>query len=161
METNIRLEKSLNAMKKQAEGASNGYKKLMEENETLQKQVEKIQELFGKNIDQEKDDEEKKKVWSKLIEENVQLTIQLEHTKTQLQSANTKIDAIQTQATNQNDSFLQLVENNQHLTAQVAKLAVTGKQLEDTQKQNQQLLQDKKRLEQEYELILNDVKKTN
>lgn len=111
MDTNIRLEKSLGALKKQAEGASNGYKQQLEENETIKKQLAKVHSLLGAD-DSDKDASKSNKtdVLAKLIEENARLSTQLETATKELKAAESKIEVVKKQAEGQSSAFMKLMD---------------------------------------------------
>ncbi|TMW61593.1 hypothetical protein Poli38472_012784 [Pythium oligandrum] len=104
MEKNLRLEKSLGAMKKQAEGAAAGYKQLLEESETSKAQMDKLQKLVGA------DDKDGVVAMKKLLDENSSLTKQVESLKKELKAAEVKVDSVKKQAEGQSAAFMKLMD---------------------------------------------------
>lgn len=105
IDKNIRLEKSLTALKKQAEGASSIYKQQLEETVAMKKQVAKMHALVGGDDSKHKTD-----VVAKLVEENTALTTQLEATKKDLQLAESEIETVKKQAEGQSSAYMKLMD---------------------------------------------------
>ncbi|KAG3091135.1 hypothetical protein PI124_g5912 [Phytophthora idaei] len=115
--TNLRLEKNLEAMKKQAEGAAAGYKSLLAENETFKKQTEKIHQLLG---DEEGEDKKKKvDALARLVQENADLEEKVKTSDEKLQKAENRVAAVTKQAEGQSSAFMKLMdeknESDKHL----------------------------------------------
>ncbi|KAF1776143.1 hypothetical protein JG687_00005433 [Phytophthora cactorum] len=115
--TNLRLEKNLEAMKKQAEGAAAGYKSLLAENETFKKQTEKIHQLLG---DEEGEDKKKKvDALARLVQENADLEEKVKTSDEKLQKAENQVAAVTKQAEGQSSAFMKLMdeknESDKHL----------------------------------------------
>jgi len=111
IEENIRLEKSLAAMKKQASGASEGYKSLMTEHEKLEQQMKKLKDLAASESD-EKDGE---KLIDKLLEQNSTLETDLEVMEARAKEAQVNLAAIKKQASAQSEVHLTMMEQVEKL----------------------------------------------
>ncbi|KAI9980627.1 hypothetical protein PInf_009930 [Phytophthora infestans] len=106
--TNLRLEKNLAAMKKQAEGAAAGYKSLLAENESFKIQTEKLHQMFG----DEEGEEKKKKVdaLARLVQENADLERKIETLDEKLKKAEDQVAAVTKQAEGQSSAFMKLMD---------------------------------------------------
>lgn len=164
METNIRLEKSLFAMKKQAEGASAGYKQQVDENESIKKQLQKVHSLLGMSDgdDDGKDTKKKADVLAKLIEENATLTTTLDTTTRNLELAENKVEVVKKQAESQSAAFMKLMDEK----TEMDKYEQLAKDQEKTIEQQQSTLKElKKECEslktqiQDYDFMFAEAKK--
>lgn len=81
VEANIRLEKSLQAMQKQAQGAADGYKGLLEENEKMEKKLATLTDLSG----------DKKDVLQELLDQNSELKVKCEKLEEVAKQATSKV----------------------------------------------------------------------
>ena len=84
LETNIRLEKNLEAMEKQAKSASDGFKTLLNENDKQKMQLDKLTQLAG---------EEGSDVLDKLLTQNSELQHELESNEKVVKEANRQVNA--------------------------------------------------------------------
>ncbi|DAZ93101.1 TPA: hypothetical protein N0F65_006853 [Lagenidium giganteum] len=162
MESNIKLEKSLGAMKKQAEGASTGYKALFEENETIKKQLEKVQKLLGDSTDGDDKKGEKVDVLAKLLEENAQLETKLESTTKELKSAEAKVEAVKKQAEGQSSAFMKLMDDKAALDKQTELVQVQKDKIETLEQEVKELKKERDALKaqvQDYDFMFADAKK--
>ncbi|CAH0489006.1 unnamed protein product [Peronospora farinosa] len=126
--TNIHLEKSLEAMTKQAEGAAAGYKVLLAENASLKKQTEKFHEL----LDGEEGDEKKKKkidALARLVQENAELEEEVKNLAEKLEKAHEQVGVVTKQAEGQSSAFMKLMDEKNEV----------DKQLETTKSQEEKL----------------------
>jgi B-cell receptor-associated protein 31 len=132
--TNLRLEKSLGAMKRQAEGAAAGYKSLLAENETVKKQTDKLHEL----LEGEEGDDKQKKVdlLAKLARENAELEQQLKDASEKLKKAEGQVAAVTKQADGQSAAYMKLMDEK----------SASDKQLESAQAQEEQLKQQREQI---------------
>jgi B-cell receptor-associated protein 31 len=161
METNLRLEKSLAAMKKQAEGASNGYKNLLEENESTTAQLKKLKELVGDNEDDVKKGGSASPL-DKLLEENASLTKQLAVATKELKSAETKVDAVKKQAEGQSAAFMKLMDDKTKSDKQGEETKALEAKLQQQAEQIAALTTERDSLKsqvQDYDFMFADAKK--
>ncbi|CAI5721469.1 unnamed protein product [Hyaloperonospora brassicae] len=107
--TNLRLEKSLEAMTKQAEGAASGYTSLLEDNERLTKQTHKLHALLDDGSGSDDAKGSKVDVLARLVQENADL---------------------EEQAEGQGAAFMTLLEEKQMLDKQLETAASQRSQLE-------------------------------
>ncbi|KAG7395680.1 hypothetical protein PHYBOEH_003359 [Phytophthora boehmeriae] len=132
--SNMRLEKSLGAMKRQAEGAAAGYKSLMEENENFKKQANKLHELLE---NEEGEDKQKKlDVLAKLVQENADLTASVVASAEKVKKAESEVAAVTKQAEGQSSAFMKLMDEKQESEKQ---LEVAKTQEEELKKQKQEI----------------------
>ncbi|KAG6612132.1 ap-3 complex subunit [Phytophthora cinnamomi] len=125
--TNLRLEKSLGAMKKQAEGAAAGYKSLLAENESFKQQTDKLHQLL-----EAEDGEDKKKkldVLARLVQENADLEAKVKASAEQLKKAEGQVAVVTKQAEGQSSAFMKLMDEKNE----------SDKQLESAKAQEEEL----------------------
>ncbi|KAG7384518.1 hypothetical protein PHYPSEUDO_002506 [Phytophthora pseudosyringae] len=126
--TNLRLEKSLGAMKKQAEGAAAGYKSLLAENETFKMQTDKLHQLLG---DEEGEDKKKKvDALARLVQENADLEQKVQASAEKLKKAENQVAAVTKQAEGQSSAFMKLMDEKSESDKQLE----TAKAQEDESK---------------------------
>lgn len=166
IETNIRLEKSLGAMKKQAEGAAAGFKQQLEENESIQKQLAKVHLLLGDNNggdDDDKDDSKKKtNVLAKLVEENACLTTNLETAKHELKLAENKVEIVKKQAESQSSAFMKLMDEKSEADKHVQQGKEQQKTIETQTQEIKELKSERDSLKtqiQDYDFMFAEAKK--
>ncbi|TYZ58658.1 hypothetical protein PybrP1_003804 [[Pythium] brassicae (nom. inval.)] len=115
---NIRLEKSLSAMQKQAEGASTGYKQQLEENDAMKQQLAKLHALVGVDDDENdktdnaggKTSKKPTDVLATLVAENAALTTQLAAATKAVATAESHVATIKKQAEGQSAAFGKLLD---------------------------------------------------
>lgn len=112
IETNIHLAKSLQAMRKQAEGASAGYKTLLEEQEVAKVKLQKLTALVKTDTSgaQEPSEGDGKPILERLLDENSILQTRLQLVEKEKEQANRQVEILQKQANGQNSAFMQLLE---------------------------------------------------
>uniref|UniRef100_K3WFP5 Endoplasmic reticulum transmembrane protein n=1 Tax=Globisporangium ultimum (strain ATCC 200006 / CBS 805.95 / DAOM BR144) TaxID=431595 RepID=K3WFP5_GLOUD len=168
MDKNIRLEKSLGAMKKQAEGASAGYKGLLEENESMKKQLAKVHALLGSiksnddNDDDVDDDKKKANVLAKLIEENTYLTTKLETAKHDLKLAENKVEIVKKQAEGQSSAFMKLMDEKTEADKHLQLTKTQQETIAQQQKEISELKNERDALKsqiQDYDFMFAEAKK--
>ncbi|KAF1318752.1 Ap-3 complex subunit, partial [Globisporangium splendens] len=166
MDKNIRLEKSLGAMKKQAEGASAGYKGLLEENESMKKQLAKVHALLGstKSDDDDDVDDDKKKanVLAKLIEENTCLTTKLETVEHDLKLAENKVEIVKKQAEGQSSAFMKLMDEKTEADKHLQLTKTQQETIAQQQKEISELKNERDALKsqiQDYDFMFAEAKK--
>ncbi|GLE01464.1 hypothetical protein PINS_up010294 [Pythium insidiosum] len=158
METNIRLEKSLGAMKKQAEGASTGYKTLLEEQEKTKLQIAKLRELVG----EDGDGKGGKDALTKLLDENASLTKQLSEAKKALATSDAKIEAVKKQAEGQSAAFMKLMDEKSASDSQAASHKALEEKIAKQEEQIRELTRDRDSLKsqiQDYDFMFAEAKK--
>ena len=130
--TNLRLEKSLEAMTKQAEGAASGYTSLLEENERLTKQTHKLHSLLDDGSSSASDDAKGPKVdvLARLVQENADLEEQVRAAADQRTKAENEVAAVTKQAEGQSAAFMTLLEEKQALDKQLETAASQRGQVE-------------------------------
>lgn len=165
MGTNIYLEKNLGALKKQAEGASSGYKELLTENESIKKQLTKVHTLLGMNDDDDDDvSDEKKKanVLAKLVEENSYLTTKLETAKHDLKLADNKMEIVKKQAESQSAAFMKLMDEKNEADKHLPLMKEQEKTIAHQEKEINDLKRERDSLKtqvQDYDFMFADAKK--
>jgi B-cell receptor-associated protein 31 len=164
MATNLRLDKSLIAMKKQAENASSGYKSLLEENESVKKQTAKLHELLD-GADGDTDAEKKKQkldVLTKLMEENAALSAKVEVTGKELQHAEAKVEAVKKQAEGQSSAFMKLLDEKTEADKHAATIKELKEQVTRQEEQLKALAEERDSLRsqiQDYDFMFAEAKK--
>uniref|UniRef100_A0AAV1TV31 Endoplasmic reticulum transmembrane protein n=1 Tax=Peronospora matthiolae TaxID=2874970 RepID=A0AAV1TV31_9STRA len=133
--TNLHLEKCLEAMKKQAEGAVDGYKCLLEENESLKKQANKLHELL-KGDDGDDDKSTKVDLLARLVQENADLEERVETAVEKCKKAEDEVGVVKKQAEGQSAAFMQLMEEKDKLNKQ---LETATSQQEELKRQREQI----------------------
>lgn len=175
LEANLRVEHNLNAMKKQAEGASNGYTQLLDENEKLKQKWSKLETLLGNQEEEEEEEGEnaegerngkeeetgtkklpkKVNIVEHLLQENVSLEKKaLEHEK-KAESAKKQLETIKKQAENQQETLIELIEKN-------ATFENARKEFQQAQETIQTLQKEKKELThqlQDYDFMFAETRK--
>ncbi|KAJ0400422.1 hypothetical protein P43SY_001700 [Pythium insidiosum] len=163
METNIRLEKSLGAMKKQAEGASTGYKALLEEQEKTKLQMAKLRELVGGGGDDaDKGKSGDKDALTKLLDENAALSKQLSDAKKALATSDAKVEAVKKQAEGQSAAFMKLMDEKSAADSQAASHKALEDKLAAQEQQIRELTRDRDALKsqiQDYDFMFAEAKK--
>ncbi|KAL4159026.1 hypothetical protein PRNP1_004798 [Phytophthora ramorum] len=158
--TNLRLEKSLGAMKKQAEGAATGYKSLLAENETFKQQVEKLHELL-----QGEDDADKKKkvdVLARLVQENADLENKVKSSAEKLLKAENEVATVKKQAEGQSSAFMKLMDEKNESDKQLETSKAQDKQLNRQREQIAKLTEERDSLKtqiQDYDFMFAEAKK--
>jgi B-cell receptor-associated protein 31 len=148
-------------MKKQAEGASNGYKNLLEENESTTAQLKKLKELVGDNEDDVKKGGSASPL-DKLLEENASLTKQLAVATKELKSAETKVDAVKKQAEGQSAAFMKLMDDKTKSDKQGEETKALEAKLQQQAEQIAALTTERDSLKsqvQDYDFMFADAKK--
>ncbi|KAE9326391.1 hypothetical protein PF008_g16665 [Phytophthora fragariae] len=132
--TNLRLEKSLGAMKKQAEGAAAGYKSLLAENESFKQQTDKLHQL----LEAEDGDDKKKKldVLARLVQENADLEAKVKASAEQLKKAEGQVAVVTKQAEGQSSAFMKLMDEKNESDKQLE----TAKTQEEELKRQRELI---------------------
>ncbi|KAL0583053.1 hypothetical protein ABG067_007019 [Albugo candida] len=110
IETNIRLDKSLQAMRKQAEGASAGFKSLLEEQEVAKVKMQKLTSLIKSDTSDQEKDSEGKPILERLLDENSTFQTQLQLVEKEREQLKRQVEILQKQANGQNSAFMQLLE---------------------------------------------------
>ncbi|CAI5740340.1 unnamed protein product [Hyaloperonospora brassicae] len=128
--TNLRLEKSLEAMTKQAEGAASGYTSLLEENECLTKQTHKLHALLDDGSGNDDAKGSKVDVLARLVQENADLEEQVRAAADKRTKAENEVAAVTKQAEGQSAAFMTLLEEKQTLDKQLETAASQRSQLE-------------------------------
>ena len=106
LEANIRLDKSLQAMQKQAKGASDGYKMLLDEKDALEKQLKTLKGLSK---------EEDASVLDKLLAQNTSLKDAVAEHEKKLKKVQNELEVVQRQASSQSDAYMKLMDQNNAL----------------------------------------------
>ncbi|POM72014.1 membrane protein [Phytophthora palmivora] len=158
--TNLRLEKSLGAMKKQAEGAAAGYKALLAENETFKKQTEKLHELLGG----EEGEEKKKKVdaLARLVQENADLELKVKTSADKLQKAENQVAAVTKQAEGQSSAFMKLMDEKNESDKQLETAKAQDEEIKRQREQIAKLMEERDALKsqiQDYDFMFAEAKK--
>ncbi|KAG1695367.1 hypothetical protein DVH05_020405 [Phytophthora capsici] len=158
--TNLRLEKSLGAMKKQAEGAAAGYKSLLAENETFKKQTEKLHELLGDEEGQDK----KKKVdaLARLVQENADLELKVKASADQLKKAENEVAAVTKQAEGQSSAFMKLMDEKNESDKQLETAKAQEEEIKRQRDQIAKLTEERDSLKtqiQDYDFMFSEAKK--
>ncbi|KAK1943130.1 B-cell receptor-associated protein 29 [Phytophthora citrophthora] len=158
--TNLRLEKSLGAMKKQAEGAAAGYKSLLAENETFKKQTEKLHELFG---DEEGEDKKKKvDALARLVQENADLEQKVKASADQLKKAENEVAAVTKQAEGQSSAFMKLMDEKNASDKQLETAKAQEEEIKRQREQIAKLTEERDSLKtqiQDYDFMFSEAKK--
>lgn len=110
IETNIRLDKSLQAMRKQAEGASAGFKSLLEEQEVAKVKMQKLTSLIKSDTSDQEKDSDGKPILERLLDENSTFQTQLQLVEKEREQLKRQVEILQKQANGQNSAFMQLLE---------------------------------------------------
>lgn len=158
MGQNLRLEKSLAAMKKQAEGASTGYKGLLTENESIKKQLDKVQLLLGDKGEGAKSVD----VLAQLVEENSKLSTQLAEAEKRVKAAETSAESVKKQAAAQSESFMKLVDEKNDVEQQRELVKTQNTKIAALEKAIKDLTDDRDALKsqiQDYDFMFADAKK--
>lgn len=158
--TNLRLEKSLGAMKKQAEGAAAGYKSLLEENESFKQQTDKLHEL----LESEDGDDKQKKldVLTKLMKENAELTANVAASADKLKKAENEVAAVTKQAEGQSSAFMKLMDEKNASEKQLELAKAQDEQLKQQREQIAKLTEERDALRsqiQDYDFMFAEAKK--
>ncbi|OWY92233.1 putative membrane protein [Phytophthora megakarya] len=158
--TNLRLEKSLGAMKKQAEGAAAGYKSLLAENETFKKQTEKLHELLGG----EEGEEKKKKVdaLARLVQENADLEQKVKASADKLKMAENEVAAVTKQAEGQSSAFMKLMDEKNESDKQLETAKAQDEEIKRQREQIAKLTEERDALKtqiQDYDFMFAEAKK--
>eukprot|EP00644_Phytophthora_capsici_P008924 jgi/Phyca11/504124/fgenesh2_kg.PHYCAscaffold_6_\ len=158
--TNLRLEKSLGAMKKQAEGAAAGYKSLLAENETFKKQTEKLHELLG---DEEGEDKKKKvDALARLVQENADLELKVKASADQLKKAENEVAAVTKQAEGQSSAFMKLMDEKNESDKQLETAKAQEEEIKRQRDQIAKLTEERDSLKtqiQDYDFMFSEAKK--
>ncbi|KAF4316920.1 hypothetical protein BBO99_00006419 [Phytophthora kernoviae] len=158
--TNLRLEKSLGAMKRQAEGAAAGYKSLLEENESFKKQADKLHELLES---EEGDDKQKKlDVLAKLVKENADLTASVAASANKLKKAESEVAAVTKQAEGQSSAFMKLMDEKNESEKQLGVAKAQKEELKGQREQIAKLTEERDALKsqiQDYDFMFAEAKK--
>ncbi|RLN55653.1 hypothetical protein BBJ29_006751 [Phytophthora kernoviae] len=158
--TNLRLEKSLGAMKRQAEGAAAGYKSLLEENESFKKQADKLHELLES---EEGDDKQKKlDVLAKLVKENADLTASVAASANKLKKAESEVAAVTKQAEGQSSAFMKLMDEKNESEKQLGIAKAQEEELKGQREQIAKITEERDALKsqiQDYDFMFAEAKK--
>ncbi|EGZ18911.1 hypothetical protein PHYSODRAFT_255626 [Phytophthora sojae] len=159
--TNLRLEKSLGAMKKQAEGAAAGYKSLLAENESFKQQTAKLHQL----LEAEEDDGDKKKkldVLAKLVQENADLEAKVKASAEQLKKAEGQVAAVTKQAEGQSSAFMKLMDEKSEADKQLETAKAQDEELKRQRELIAKLTEERDSLKtqiQDYDFMFAEAKK--
>ncbi|OQR87916.1 hypothetical protein ACHHYP_07894 [Achlya hypogyna] len=151
MVTNITLEKKFHAMEKQAKSASEGYSKLIDEHDTLQKQVKKLAGIEG-------DD----KGLDAILAENASLEKELADVKKALAAAETQVAAVKKQADGQSAAYMKLLDDTAAKDAKVDELKTALETITDLKSKLAELAKERDSLKtqiQDYDFMFADAKK--
>jgi len=158
---NIKLEKSLQAMERQAKGASSGYTKLLEEHEIMQKQMKKLQALDLS--------EDQTNPLDKLLSENARLEIEVGVLKKTVTTCESQVESMKKQAENQSAAYMKLLDESTSKETDLATiqalqtdLAARKQQLQDQKQQIEELTTDRDSLKsqiQDYDFMFAEAKK--
>ncbi|CAH0478514.1 unnamed protein product [Peronospora belbahrii] len=158
--TNLRLEKNLEAMKKQAEGAAAGYKSLLAENESYKKQTDKLHEL----LEGEEGDDKKKKVdaLARLVQENADLEEKVKTLVDKLKKAEDQVVVVTKQAEGQSSAFMKLMDEKNESDKQLETVKSQEVELEYQRQQIAKLTEERDSLKfqiQDYDFMFAEAKK--
>lgn len=109
---NLQLDKSLGALKKQAEGASASFTHILEEKDVLEKQLTRLLESIAP---EEEESEKQNSPLFKLLAENTKLEAQVKQAEGRVTQVEKQLGLIQCQAKAQNNTYMKLVEENEAL----------------------------------------------
>ncbi|RLN56526.1 hypothetical protein BBJ28_00023583 [Nothophytophthora sp. Chile5] len=160
--TNLRLEKSLGAMKKQAEGAAAGYKSLLAENESFKQQADKLHELLEHENDGEGDKQKKLDVLAKLVAENAQLAASVEAAAAKLKKAESQVAVVSKQAEGQSAAFMKLLDEKSASDKQLETAKTQEDELKRQREQIAVLTEERDALKsqiQDYDFMFSEAKK--
>ncbi|EQC25100.1 hypothetical protein SDRG_17014 [Saprolegnia diclina VS20] len=151
MVTNISLEKKYEAMEKQAKNASSGYSKLIDEHDTLQKQLKKLSgfEADGKGLEA-------------LLAENAALEKEVGTLTKSLATAETTVGNVKKQAENQSTAYMKLLDDSAAKDAKVDELKAAQKSIVDLKATVAELTKERDSLKtqiQDYDFMFADAKK--
>ena len=153
METTIRLEKSLQAMEKQAKGAALGFKTMMDENELVTLQLAKMKDCLN-------DDEQVQ--LSTLLKENSSLTVKVKELEVALEKSTTVVSMVKKQAERQSTAYMALMEDKETMEKKKKTDTDTLRQMTNQKEAYDRLVEEnaamKNQLE-DYDLIFTDQKK--
>lgn len=167
---NIRLEKSLSALKKQAEGASSGFTQQLTENEAMKKQLAKLHALLGVNDDtttttdgnSTKPNTKTTDVLATLVAENAALTTQLDAATQAVKAAESQVAAVKKQAENQSTAFEKLLDEKLEADKHRERTAQQQTTLEQQAKELKDLKTERDSLRsqiQDYDFMFAEAKK--
>ncbi|KDO20637.1 hypothetical protein SPRG_12994 [Saprolegnia parasitica CBS 223.65] len=139
------------AMEKQAKNASSGYSKLIDEHDTLQKQLKKLSgfEADGKGLEA-------------LLAENAALEKEVSTLKKSLATAETTVENVKKQAENQSTAYMKLLDDSAAKDAKVDELKAAQTSIADLKSTVAELTKERDSLKtqiQDYDFMFADAKK--
>ncbi|CAK5181729.1 unnamed protein product [Aphanomyces euteiches] len=154
MVTNIKLEKSLGALEKQAKGASSSYTKLLEEHDVMQKQLKKLVGLEGDKGDAN--------TLEKLLKENATLDTEVGALKKKVATSDASIAQVKKQADSQSAAYMKLLDESTAKGDQAKEIEELHAQVLEYKKTINELTKDRDSLKsqiQDYDFMFSEAKK--
>ncbi|KAF0694906.1 Aste57867_14248 [Aphanomyces stellatus] len=152
MVTNIKLEKSLGALEKQAKSASSSYTKLLEEHDVLQKQLKKLVGLDAGDAN----------TLEKLLKENATLETEVAALKKSVAASDASIAQVKKQADSQSAAYMKLLDESTAKGDKEAEVKELHQQVLEQKKTINDLTKDRDSLKaqiQDYDFMFADAKK--
>ncbi|RHY03955.1 hypothetical protein DYB25_001207 [Aphanomyces astaci] len=153
MVVNIKLEKSLGAMEKQAKGASSSYTNLLEEHEILQKQLKKLVGLDGTTD---------LTSLEKLLKENAAYETEVASLKKSVAASDAAIAQVKKQADSQSAAYMKLLDETTAKSDQAQEIKDLHAQVVDLKQTVNDLTKDRDSLKtqiQDYDFMFAEAKK--
>lgn len=153
LENNLQLTRSLEAMKKQAQGAAAGYDNLHEEHEALKKQVEVFKQVSS---------EDGEVSMEKLVDLNATLTARAEKAEKDAKTAEAQLASVKKQAASQNDAYMKLVDTQVEADERQDQIKELQRQLDAAKTELKELTKERDSLKtqiQDYDFMFLDAKK--
>ncbi|RHY88422.1 hypothetical protein DYB37_007289 [Aphanomyces astaci] len=153
MVVNIKLEKSLGAMEKQAKGASSSYTNLLEEHEILQKQLKKLVGLDGTTD---------LTSLEKLLKENATYETEVASLKKSVAASDAAIAQVKKQADSQSAAYMKLLDETTAKGDQAQEIKDLHAQVVDLKQTVNDLTKDRDSLKtqiQDYDFMFAEAKK--
>ncbi|RQM22338.1 hypothetical protein B5M09_008871 [Aphanomyces astaci] len=153
MVVNIKLEKSLGAMEKQAKGASSSYTNLLEEHEILQKQLKKLVGLDGTTD---------LTSLEKLLKENAAYETEVASLKKSVAASDAAIAQVKKQADSQSAAYMKLLDETTAKGDQAQEIKDLHAQVVDLKQTVNDLTKDRDSLKtqiQDYDFMFAEAKK--
>ncbi|RHY31335.1 hypothetical protein DYB32_003594 [Aphanomyces invadans] len=153
MVLNIKLEKSLGAMEKQAKGASSSYTKLLEEHEIVQKQLKKLVGLDGSTD---------MTTLEKLLKENATYETELATLKKTAAASESAIAQVKKQADSQSAAYMKLLDESTAQADQAKEVKDLHAQVLELKKTINDVTKDRDALKsqiQDYDFMFAEAKK--
>jgi B-cell receptor-associated protein 31 len=155
MASSLKLEKSMQAMEKQAKGASAGYTKLLEEHDVLQKQMKKLSG-FEDTIDG------KGKGLEAILKENATLEKEVAKLNKTVATCEAQVEQVKKQADNQSTAYMKLLNDSTEKDSKLNDLKTKESQIADLKKKVEELTKERDGLKtqiQDYDFMFADAKK--